>query len=315
MELTRRDLLKAGAAAGATLLLPGCAAHAKYPVLPMKTTRPKRALVAWFSQTGHTRRYGRLIAKIWTKQGLTVDAVDISEASGDIMSGYDLIVLGVPVYYCDVPKHIKTRLREIPRIDGTPVAAYVSSMGNNSHNTAYSVLSMLAEKGGVPAGLGTFKNMSSFPGFWAYSSLESSQLKLKDLPSEETYKQVRSYAGSILERVGKGEALDAESEVSFFNLIKGGPQYYPTKMMITRHAIDTTQCIQCGTCQRHCPVQAIDYQQAKIDHGRCMLCFGCLNNCPAEAIDMALMGRKLTSFRFFLKRNQITITEPEELIS
>lgn len=312
--MNRRMFLKCSAATGAALMMPAWAseAEAKLPIVPMKTTTPGHALVTWFSQTGHTQRYGQIIAKQWSNKGLKVDAIDIAQVSDEVLKGYDLIALGVPVYYCDVPRHIQARLQEIPSITGTPVAAFVSSMGNNAHNTAYTVLKLLAEKGGVPAGLGTFNNMSSFPGFWATHFMETQLLKLKDLPNAQTYNQVRTYADGILERVVKGEALSASRDLSVLDLIKGGPQYYPTKLMITRHAIDTKLCIQCGTCQKRCPVQAIDYKAAHIDHGRCIMCFGCLNNCPAEAIDMALMGRKLTGFRTFLKRNQITIIEPPE---
>lgn len=316
MIMNRRTFLKRSVFTGTTLLIPVLSSpvEAKLPIFPMKTTRPESALVAWFSQTGHTRRYASIIASQWAKEtGLRVDAMEISQISAESLSGYDLIDLGSPVYYCDVPKNVKTWLKEIPRIDGTPVATFVSSLGNNSHNTAYSMLRLLVKKGGVPAGLGTFRNMSTFPGIWASHCLEERMLNLKNLPNEATYAQVRTFADGVLDRIMKGDALEVRRDFSVLDFFKGSPQYYPTKIMITRHAIDSDRCVQCGICQKICPVQAINYLEAHIDHRQCMLCFGCLNNCPADAIDMALMGRKLTSFNAFLKRNHISIVEAEEL--
>ncbi len=73
----RRDFLKKGAMAAALLSLPatnGCAdmqpIRAK---VPMKTARTGRALVLWYSQTGYTERYGRLLAHRLEELGMNGD--------------------------------------------------------------------------------------------------------------------------------------------------------------------------------------------------------------------------------------------------
>ena len=75
--MNRRAFLTGSLALAAGVALPG-----KSPLLgkekgkrmEMKTGTPKKAAVVWYSQTGNTGRYGRLIAKTWEKLGLRVTA-------------------------------------------------------------------------------------------------------------------------------------------------------------------------------------------------------------------------------------------------
>ncbi len=43
-------------------------------------------------------------------------------------------------------------------------------------------------------------------------------------------------------------------------------------------------CIQCGTCVRHCPVDAIDIKTRTFNLDKCIGCWGCINRCPKKAI-------------------------------
>ena len=88
MESRRSFLLKSSVIILFSLA-PGCSAIAmsQRTFAPMKTMRPKRALMLWYSQTGNTRRNGRLIAKVWEKHGLQVDASDIRKCEKTSM-GY-----------------------------------------------------------------------------------------------------------------------------------------------------------------------------------------------------------------------------------
>jgi heterodisulfide reductase subunit A-like polyferredoxin len=55
------------------------------------------------------------------------------------------------------------------------------------------------------------------------------------------------------------------------------------------------RCTACRTCQRTCPVQAIDIvdRLAVVDYDRCIRCYCCHEMCPEAAIDLrfSLLGR------------------------
>ncbi len=67
---TRRTFLKRGIMTGACLAVPGYAVAGEkgWGSKGYRTTDPRKALVLWYSRTGHTGRYGRLpgAVRTWT---------------------------------------------------------------------------------------------------------------------------------------------------------------------------------------------------------------------------------------------------------
>ena len=54
---------------------------------------------------------------------------------------------------------------------------------------------------------------------------------------------------------------------------------------ISKAGVNTSQCIQCGTCARNCPNGAI-YPPNIIDDKKCIGCGTCMKKCPISAIKM-----------------------------
>lgn len=312
METRRSFLIKgmAGCLAIAMSDVTGCCSSVKsYPEI--KTRSPSRALVIWYSQTGHTRRIGRVIGSEWTRAGLSVDLSDYRDIDPAILAGYDLIALGSPVYYMDVPVNLRGWIRDLPALKGLPVAAYVTygGHGDGQHNTACGILEELARKGAVPAGLDTFGNMSTFAPTWSMGN-EKRILKFKDRPDEQTFARARQFAADTLEKVHAGLSHEIDREFGLDSLTRLLPQVWFTRLLIGRHYIDKGMCIECGLCQENCPSGAIDLSGKTIDRDLCLVCLGCVNNCPARAVKMTFMGSDVYGFQEFLKRNNITILEP-----
>jgi ferredoxin/flavodoxin len=312
---SRRRFLEKSALAGLAFGMTGCA-RAVNPgtSFPVRTKSPQSALVVYFSQTGHTKRMGRLIAKTWEKAGIRADARDVRDISPSVLADYDLIAAGSPVFYYEVPGYMQDWLKKAPRIEGTPVASFVTfgGKGGNQHNTGCTLLELLAEKGGVPVGMELFSNMSAFAPTWS-TGRDERILKYRNLPDGQTYARVREYAARILARVGEGAAMEIDRDITLNELWKGGASIWATKLMIGRHTIDAKTCIRCGTCVEKCPVGAIDIGKSSVDTGKCVGCFGCVNNCPVQAFDMTFMGDRVSGFNAFLKKHSIVIEEPEEL--
>ncbi len=310
---SRKSFLKKGIIMLASFSIPGCSgSFSQESYKPMKTRQPEKALVIWYSQSGHTKRYGRLIARIWEKIGLNVDACDIRDIDRSELANYDLVVIGTPVFYYDTPSNVRDWLKGIPNIDGTPVASYASFGGpeGNQHNAACSLLELMLDKGGVPVGLDTFKNMATWPSpSWDGPGLWEN----KHLPNEETYNSVRNFATRVVREVKHGNTIAVERRTAVREFLRILPLVWFTKCAIGTHAIDKDKCTECGTCVERCPSGAIDLSGFKVDTDRCIACYGCINNCPADAVVMEFMGKKIYGFPEFLRRNNITIKEPTEL--
>lgn len=311
---TRRGFIKKSAIVGTALCLPvslTCESGAAYPDL--KTRNPKKMLVLWYSQTGQTRRYARLIGCILQGKGLAADVCDMQSFDKKMLPDYDLIIVGTPVFYYDTPANVGDWLETIPSVKGTPVAAFVSFGGpeGNQHNASSHILKLLMDKGGAPVGRDAFRNIASYP---TPNWNTPNQISGQHLPNAATFDQVRRFAADVMERVTLGETISVGYEVALREGLSWLPLVWMNKKAISKHTVDAQKCIGCQTCVRKCPTKAIDPFRQTVERDRCLACFGCLNNCPASAVVMEYSGEPLYGFPEYLKRNKIKIMEPLELI-
>ena len=284
-------------------------------IASIKGRRPKNVLVLWYSQTGHTKRNGQLIAHTWKKLGLNVTASEMREFKRKSLRDFDLVVIGAPVFYYDIPGYVKNWILSLPRLNETPVASFVTFGGpeGDQHNAACTILELLSERGGVPVGMETFMNMGTMPTVWSDEKVSENVWNNRHLPNEETYKKVRQYALFLVNQVKEGNGIEVEKRITLRRFSTTFDLIWWTKLAIKEHAIDKDKCTQCGRCVEKCPAEALDPVLNKVYRDRCVLCFGCINNCPEQAIIMRYRGKKLFGFRELLRRKNITIKEPEEL--
>ncbi|MEW6668523.1 MAG: EFR1 family ferrodoxin [Thermodesulfobacteriota bacterium] len=312
---SRRSFLVKGAVmcAGLSLDLTACSYLTEQRAMTsLSTTDPRKALVLWYSQTGNTERYGKLIARRLEIAGLSVKSAEIRHMDPASVISHDLIVLGSPVHYYDIPPNVKRWLERIPPVRGCATAAYVSFGGpeGNQHNAACSLLELLRTKGGVPVGLDAFMNMGTMPvPGWQGPGIQEH----RHLPDEHTYARVRLFTKTVLERVREGSPISFSRMLTLREGLTALPLVGLTKWYLTRHHIDAEKCAHCGLCESRCPANAINVSKGTIDRGACIACFACINNCPTGAVYMEMGGKALQGFKRFREENGISVTEPEEL--
>ena len=281
--------------------------------MQISNKNPKKGLVLWYSQTGHTARIGRLIQHAWQQRNLEVDATDYRSFDSNTIKNYDLIAIGSPVQYMDVPINLKTWVESIPIIEGIPVTAFVTygGHGDGQHHTACDLLEHMASKGGVPIGISLFGHMSTFAPTWSSMGNSERILSFKDRPNNDTYQQALQFADLMLEKVSSGEVYVIDREFGMDALMRVLPQISLTKLLISDHRIHLETCIECGTCVDKCPMNATDLETGRIDTDSCIACLGCVNNCPVQAMRMKYMGKEVYGYKDFLKRNKIVFLEPK----
>lgn len=310
--MDRRTFIKWVVAGGAMVALPyvpGCGGRVK--PASVADTNPSRAVVVWYSQTGHTARIGRLIASEWKKAGLDVESADYRDFDPSRLADFGLIAIGTPVFYMNVPQNLMHWLEGVGSMDGRAVASFVTFGGHGDGQafTARRLLTTMAGRGGAPIGSGMFGNMSTFAPTWSLGN-QARTLAYRHLPDQETFERAGAFAASILDAVRAGRTVSPDSGFSFDAI--GGllPQVAITKLAISGHHIDLETCIRCGECVRKCPVNAITIGAGRVDQDLCVACFGCINNCPTQAMKMKFTGRDVRGFNKFLEENGIQIVEP-----
>jgi len=301
----RRTFLKKSAVGVAALSVPtlsACRIDTLRPGTTFAARKPQHACILWYSQTGFTAKSGRAIADTLQAQGISVTSGDIRSTDQGWIDAADLVVIGSPVFYYDTPRYVKEWIQSLPDLGGKPVAAYVTFGGpeGNQHNAAYAILDHLADRGGVPVAMGTFMSVSTFPLSWPE---ERQTLNEQLARFDRNRPQASAYAMEVVRQVESGRGEEFHKKLTLREITTHlGPVWW-TKRLIQRHTIDADRCVQCGTCVRKCPVDAIDPPSAAIDTDACVLCFGCLNNCPEGAIRMESSGKRLVGFLEMMEEN------------
>jgi len=317
---SRRTFLKKSALTAATLAtLPALSSCVTISTIkakvPMKSKKIRKAAVLWYSQTGNTQKCGKVLAKTFEKKGITVIYGDLRDFDQTKITDVDLIVIGAPVFYYDIPDFVKDFIQSLPDLKGIPVAAYVTFGGpeGNQHNAACSVLEGLVQKNGVPVGLKAFMTISSYSLSFKANDKDIKTKQNTILPDQNTYKNVREYAGFIKSEVGKGntsvfkKALTLREFSTYF-----GPEWW-TKLFVDNHFIIEQKCVGCGTCVEKCPTNSIDLDTFSVKTDTCVLCFGCINNCEYQAVNMEYNKEKVMGFNEYLEKNNLKFELPVEL--
>jgi formate hydrogenlyase subunit 6/NADH:ubiquinone oxidoreductase subunit I/flavodoxin len=310
---TRRSFLEGAAA---TCLVGAAASGCDSTVeatVPMKTTQPKTARVLWYSSTGNTRRVGQAVAQGLRAAGLEVEASDYRDADIATLPSFDLLVLGTPTFFADVPVNWRDWLAELPDLGGTPVGSFSTfgGPGDGQEHAAAHLLRLATRAGGVPVGREIFGCMSVYAPTWSALDNAKRTLAYKHLPDSETYDAARSFAGAVLEQVATGEGITVSFTFDRATIMRALPQVTLSKLMTSNHGVDTERCIGCKACVKACPTGAIDPEAGTVNSRACIACLGCINACPAGAVTMSVMGKPVYGFTEFLQRQEITILEPE----
>ncbi len=282
----------------------------------LRVTDPRKALVLWYSPTGHTGRLGRLFGKVLEKNGLAVTATELRGFDLARAPEFDLIMIGTPVHYMDIPPTVAEWLRGLPELNNTAVAAWVTfgNKGSNQVNTGWQVVETLMAKGGAPVGMHTFGNMNTYSLSLVGNGAQRT-LKHKHLPNEKTYADARQFVGKVLANIRQNRLVTVDHVFDVTGLVVPLRPMWWAKKFLKDHSIDLNKCTQCGTCVRGCPVNAIEATSKAIDRERCVLCCACVNNCPADAVRMSSGSTVAIGFRRFCRENGIVIVEPPELTS
>lgn len=247
---------------------------------PFQGKDVKKAVVLWFSQTGNTGEKGKIIAEKLNKEGVQVTSGDIRDTGLNSIKNLDLIVIGSPVFYYEIPDYVKKFIKSLPELTDIPVASYVTYAGRsgNQHNAVCSVIEEMVNKGGIPVGLESFRSSNSFV------------LGTPDIYMEETAetgnKDAENFALYLLEEIKNGRSSSFRKKLTLKeSSISKGPFWW-TKKFVTEHRIDREKCNGCKRCVELCPEKAIDPANYTIDLKRCTLCLGCINNCKEGAVKM-----------------------------
>jgi NAD(P)H dehydrogenase (quinone) len=117
-----------------------------------------KAMIIYFSKTGHTRRMAEAVARGFESAKVSVTLTDVSKARVDDLPGADAIVLGTPCYYGTMAAEMKAFLdssvKHHGKLAGKVGGAFCSSgmLGGGNETAVISLIEALMIHGMIVQG-------------------------------------------------------------------------------------------------------------------------------------------------------------------
>jgi ferredoxin len=252
-----------------------------------------QACFLYFSGTGNTHYVAHYLAH--KVQHLPVEIVlqPVEQQPAATLVGFDLLVLGFPVYACDSPTLLHPYIEQLTPGAGRGALVFCTK-GAWAGNAVSRNLERLARRGYVPLG-GTSVGMPGSDGL-AFIGKDSWMARAA-LRKDYDHLVTADRLAERMEQVLTG--LLAGTPVEHFRCPRSrrigvllvdwlwAAVYRWAEGYLRRRFWSDERCIGCGLCARICPVDNIKVVQGHArfqDH--CALCMRCIHACPQEAIQI-----------------------------
>lgn len=235
------------------------------------------AVLVFFSPTGTTAAVVEAIGR-GAELG-AVNRIDLTRQPTSglqyELAGFDLAIVGAPVYCGRIPPVALSRLREI-RGNNTP-AIVVAVYGNRDYEDALLELrDACGELGLVPIAGG------AFIGEHSYSTANTPIAVGRPDPADVA--EAKRFGRAVKTKISSAQRLDDLGTIVV-------PGRFPYTEKHASHCAATvspetshSDCTLCGTCAAVCPTDAIVVRDSAVTDGdACIMCTACVKSCPTGA--------------------------------
>jgi len=238
----------------------------------MEVFMNKQLSVIYFSATGGTAKVVKGIAEKISDNFKEYNITLPTNRQEEIGFGSnELIIVGVPVYAGRVPKFLMEYLLKI-KGNNTP-AIFITVYGNRNYDDALLELKNTFEGNGfIGIAAGAFIGEHSNTSKVGTSRPDAKDLEIANKFGVEVRNKIESYTDVL----------------QLPQLIIKGNFPYKDRHFTPPIIPDTSDnCISCGICAKHCPMDAINFNNFKdIDSTKCIHCCSCIKRCPVHAKDI-----------------------------
>lgn len=242
-----------------------------------------KVLIGYFSQTGNTEAVARAVARGLAAAGCEpVDVRPIDQVAPADWLAYNLIGLGMPVFYYHEPVVVREWIRRLAPRAAVPMFTF-NTNGGNPCNTFRRVRKFLRPRGGRVLGSFECFGFDTYP-IYMKSFRQWGHPDSDDLASAEAFGRRMA---DLAARFAGGEPVP-EMTYPFvggrtfrLSLICRKPildAFFP------RFNLDRDLCTRCGACERRCPTDNIALSPYPEFRNRCIHCHLCERVCPHNAI-------------------------------
>jgi len=255
-----------------------------------------RALILYYSCSGNTEALGRQAQKALLSKQWNADIFHLRDFDTDRYPHHpDLIVLGVPVQYWDVPNSARSLIENLPPYKGASAFVFATFGKCVINRVAFLLAKELIEKGCIIVGGAQIAapHAARVDGRQRLGDLEAAFGKGQ--PDEATLRRFIAVIQGIAEKIERNTASPlalADLKKLHTRGVLASLMGYCTsnreRMRFMPH-IDHVgaTCKNCHQCIESCDAGAIRCTSEKeivIDKDRCNKCYQCIDVCPSGAL-------------------------------
>ena len=247
-----------------------------------------RVKIIFFSQTKNTRQIAQAIADGLSNKGAEVALLDWlkikDEPPENILNNCDLLGIGSPVFFYQIPFCIRDWLGKFPAVKERPYFLFVSYavvVGTTFRDAD----NILRKKGWQLLDHAAFLGFGSYQAYLTWPRLS---VQFPDAYEDMRARQFGEFQAIkyICWRSGNRNFLERPEKAPLFWRRK---KIMLSKWMVNKihpeFVLDAGKCIGCGTCARNCPEGAIRMLNKRpIFREDCSRCYFCEKNCKQNAI-------------------------------
>lgn len=232
-------------------------------------------MIFYFSATGNCKYVSERLASATAdtavsmlSANLKIPACLTDETVGVVIPTY---AWGLPTVVSDFLKTVKFETQKKPYL------YFIATYGTTPGNTGYIADRLLQHNNGW-----------SFDAFFSVK-MPDTWTPMFDLSDKSKVDEINAGAETlidgVIERVKRRDSGNfMKNRVPVFTSVFAAPYY--NAMRKTKHFRVEETCVDCGLCEKKCPVGAIQMQNGKPAwiKEQCVMCLGCLHHCPKFAI-------------------------------
>ncbi len=245
-----------------------------------------RINIICFSQTGNTRKVGRVMADVFKSEGHEVDFIPFKKAAPGYFTAADIIGVGAPCFESQAPGPVREFLREVPNLAGKKAFVFATS-GGGPGRVLYDLAGpLMAARADVVGGFlcrGT-----------CYYPVPCLVDRFPDRPNEDDLESARLFARAVSDHVESGRAgpmPETRPDVfkhgfGFYNLLAIMLKDPLIRYLMPGPTVDPDRCNQCRWCEHECPTGSIVLNPLPEIAPTCIRCYRCLSGCPEKALSV-----------------------------
>lgn len=258
-----------------------------------------KSLILYFSQSGSTALVAESIADGLRTAEYRVDLCNMKNMQPPAVGGYDLLGIGLPVYYYRPPFNVTDFISSLPELDGLPAFVFVT-FGTYRFDAGNLVRRVLAGKGAREVGYFHCRGADLYLGY-----LKEGYLFSPDHPTADELAQAEDFGRDVAAHVDGRQYVRPEDDrtpSAVYRLERFLANWWMARNVYSRlFRVDAKKCNACGLCVDLCPTGNITEDEGGLPTwGRnCLLCLTCELKCPEEAVTSPADWRLLRPFTIY----------------